>query len=87
MIYKEALKQYRKVGAAHATADSLRAMYSCLLHTQHGGKPELYFKWLQVATPPDAIDSIIAEYAHKLLRDRAAAWNVLLDMATSNPAH
>lgn len=73
MTYKDALKQYKKVGAAHATGDALRVMYADLIGSLHGGKPEKYYEWLKPGT-----DHEIIEQARILLRDRQKAWDVLI---------
>jgi hypothetical protein len=37
MTYQEALKAYKKVGAAHATGFGLKAMYAQTIESVHGG--------------------------------------------------
>lgn len=76
MTYKQALKECKRVGTAHATGDALRAMYAGLLEVQHGGAAEQYYLGLQDYA--QGTDTEIAEVARTLLRDRAKAWSVLM---------
>lgn len=75
MTYKQAYKAYRKVGAAHATGEGYRAMLAHTIESSHGGNAEKYFDWLKPAS-----DSEMLEQAKILLKDRAKAWDVLLDI-------
>ena len=73
MNYKDALKQMKRVGTAHATGDSLRAMYAKLVADIQGGPAEKYFVFLKPGT-----DQEIKQQAQPLLQDRQKAWNVIM---------
>lgn len=79
MTYKEALKQLRKVGTAHAHGDALCAMYADLVAFQQGGANDKYYSYLQEAT---TTDEEIRQKALPLLRSRAAAWDVLMEVGS-----
>lgn len=79
MTYKQALKECKRVGTAHATGDALRAMYAGLLELQHGGAVERYYQRLQVIAP--GTDEEIGEASRALLRSRKKAWDVLMGIA------
>ena len=80
MTFREALKRLHKVGTAHATGDSLRAMYADLIAFQHNGgdtrwrykQAEKFYAWL--ADKGD--DGEVADAARVLLRDRQKAWDI-----------
>ena len=74
--YKQALKECKRVGIAHASGDALRAMYAGLIALHHGGSAEKYY-----AVIPQATDQEIAEYSRSLMRDRAKAWDALMGVA------
>jgi len=76
MTFKEAIKQCKKVGCAHATGDALAAMYANLVAQMHGGKADLYYKFICSKSN----DSDITEASRTLLRDRAKAWDVLMQI-------
>jgi hypothetical protein len=76
MTFKEAKKQCRKVGTAHAQGDALRAMYAELIAFQQavtGGSAEKFYAHLQTVA-----DDAIAESARELLRDHWKALDVAL---------
>jgi hypothetical protein len=75
VTYRDALKQCKRVGTAHASGDALRAMYAGLIALQHGGPEEVYYKELQSCAP--ATDAEIATKARELLRSRNRAWEVV----------
>lgn len=87
MTYKQALKQCKKVGTAHASGDALRAMYANLLTVQHGGDDtdaERYYEALLVDRSGCAMDDKqIAECARVLLKDRDLAWERLFSARLS----
>lgn len=66
MKFKEALKICRKVGTAHATGDSLRAMYASLIALKWGMCAESTFSLLQRNAENDAEISALAQ---SILRD------------------
>lgn len=74
--FVEAKKQLRKVGAAHAQGDALKAMYAELLVVQHGGNAVKYYEYLQASA--DSTEKGIRAVALPLMRDRAKAWDVLM---------
>lgn len=76
MTYKLAKKELRKIGVAHATGDSLIAMYAEAITSNHGGKAELYYDWISAQGPVNDVDVQII--ALPLVKDRAKAWDVLL---------
>lgn len=76
MTYQSASKQCKRTGTAHATGDSLRAMYAALVAQIHGGEAAKYYAWLQAHATGD--DNNITETSRCLLRDRAMAWDVLM---------
>lgn len=49
MTFKEAQKQCRKVGMAHASGDALRSMYAELIAQHHFaiGNPEKFYEHLR----------------------------------------
>lgn len=75
MTYKQALKEYKGIGAKHATGNAARAMYADLLVGLHGGKAETYYAGL-CKTPDQELDA----RAKHLASDRAAAWDVLMGL-------
>ena len=75
MKYKDALKQCKRVGTAHAGGDALRAMYAGLIALSHGGDPAVYYGWLQRNVPGD--DCAIAAKARELIRDRQSTLDAL----------
>lgn len=77
MSYKDSLKLCRKIGTAHATGDSLRAMYANLIAGSHGGAAEKYFQHLQTT---NGNDDQITETSRELLRNRAKAWDVFIGL-------
>lgn len=70
--FKQALAQCRKVGTNHASGDSLRAMYASLVADAQGGSAEKYYEHLTGS------DHEITEQGRALLRDRRAAWDILI---------
>lgn len=78
MTFKEAKKQCRKVGTAHATGDALRSMYAELVASKWYaiGNPEKIYTYLQSAASGD--DSQIAEVSRELLRDHNRALDAVL---------
>lgn len=78
MTFKEAQKQCRKAGTAHAQGDALRSMYAELIAQKWYaiGNPEKFYLHLQrVATDGE---QAIANEARELLRDHAKALDVVL---------
>lgn len=75
MTFKDAKKQCRKVGTAHAEGDALRAMYAEMLA----------FKWYAIGNAErfyqvlgGVADSGISDRARELLRDHNAALDAVL---------
>lgn len=77
MTFKEAKKQCRKVGTAHASGDALRSMYAELIVVTHPGinqhSAEKFYDHLQ-GYPNDRD---IEQRARELMRDGFAAADVL----------
>lgn len=78
--FRESLRMLRKTGTAHATGDGLRAMYAQLICNIHGGDlktiARFYFPHLQKRTTDEAVTN----ESRELLRDRAAAWDVIMGL-------
>lgn len=76
MTFKEAKKQCRKVGTAHATGDALRSMYAEMIAQHHFaiGNPEKFYEHLKDFESEQAI----TERARELLRDDGKALDVVL---------
>lgn len=75
--YVAAYKEMRRVGTAHATGDSLRAMYASLIVMQAGMGEKFapqVFAWLRRY----GSDGAIACESHSLLRNEAATWDVAM---------
>lgn len=79
MTFKEAKKQCRKVGTAHAQGDALRAMYADLIALKWFaiGNPEKFYHHLQQM--PD--EKVITDEARALLRDSGKALDAMLAQA------
>lgn len=71
MDYKQALRECRRVGTAHATGDAYRAMCADMIAMMHGGKPQDYY----AALPID--DKAARETMNKAMNDRAYAWGLI----------
>jgi hypothetical protein len=78
MIYQESLRQLKKLGCAHATGDSLRAMYAGLIVSLHGGDSKTAGKFYFPHLAKRSTDEEITNEARELLRDRAASWDVIM---------
>lgn len=77
MNFKEAKKECRKVGTAHATGDALRSMYAELVAVQWpaiGNAPKVY-EYLQRETGDD---KSVYELSRELLRDHSKALDIVL---------
>jgi len=72
--YATAFKERRRVGATHATGDSLRAMYASLVAFTSGGEKFAPLFFLELLNEPD--DKAIAEKAREWMRDPQAASKV-----------
>jgi hypothetical protein len=77
MTFKEAKKQCRRVGTAHAQGDALRAMYAELIASRWYavGNPEKFYMYLQSVADDERA---IANEARALLRDSSLALDVAL---------
>lgn len=77
MTFKEAKKQCRKVGTAHAQGDALRSMYAELIAMKWPaiGNAERMYTHLQGVTDDE---QSIASEARELLRDHTKALDVVL---------
>lgn len=76
MNYKQADREYRRVGAAHATGDAYRAMCAKTLEFAHGGKAERYY-----AALPANDDTAVRTAMNKAMADRSYAWDLLMGLA------
>lgn len=77
MTFKDAKKQCRKVGTAHATGDALRSMYAELIADKWYaiGNPHKFYEHLQQTA---VTDDEIYERSRELLRDHGKALDVVL---------
>ena len=75
MTFKEAAKQCRKVGTAHAEGDALRAMYAEMIAFKWYavGNAEKFYQVLQAVA-----DNAISDRARELLRDYEKALDAVL---------
>lgn len=76
MTFKEAQKQCRKVGTAHASGDALRAMYADMIAFKwHAiGNPHKFYEHLKDFDS----DQAIYKRATELLKDHWEALDVVL---------
>ena len=74
MTYREATKQLRRVGTAHASGDAYRAMCAEMVSFRHGGKPERYYSALT------GDDATVRQTMLTWMRDRVAAWDALMGL-------
>lgn len=79
MTFKEAKKQCRKVGTAHASGDALRAMYADMIAFKWYaiGNPDKFYQHLQTMADDEAIE----QEARELLRDHGKALDAMLALA------
>lgn len=76
MTHKDALKELKRRGTAHATGDALRAMYASLICFNYWGKklePRFYEHLQQYES-----DNAIAEEGRALMRDHGKTLDIAL---------
>lgn len=77
MDFKQAKRECRRVGTAHASGDALRSMYAELIVLQHPGLNQHSAPKFYGDLQGYADDSAIIERSRELLRDGWAAADVL----------
>lgn len=77
MNFKEAKKQCRKVGTAHATGDALRSMYAELIVVTHPGLNPYSAEKFYVHLQQYETDADITNRSRQLLRNGLDAADVL----------